>query len=109
MVACSSGVQQYMPAVLGSAPARSSAAAAAASPARAAHVSADVAYLSHELARAPAASSRATTPLCARPAAHTSELQRTHAPYLTLPLKAGSYFWVAIFHYIAFMFRVQIH
>lgn len=77
-VACSNGVQQYMPAVLASAPARNNAAHAATSPARAAHVKADVAYLSQEFGRAPAANSRWTTPLCLRPAAHTSELQKIY-------------------------------
>lgn len=74
-MACSKGVQQYMPALLESAPARKSAAAEVTSPARAAHVRADVAYLSHELARAPAASNRNTTALWRLPAAHTSELE----------------------------------
>lgn len=64
-----------MPAVLGSAPARNNAPAAVTSPARDAQQSADVAYLSHELARAPAANRRNTTPLWRRPAAQTSELK----------------------------------
>lgn len=64
-----------MPVVLESAPAANKSAQDDTSPARAAHVNADVAYLSHEFGRAPAARRRFTILLCFRPAAHTNELK----------------------------------